>query len=279
MSLLSYYRDNPEVPDHHKLRKHITRYIHLFEFPQPVGDELVQTTIPGQRHFTPWIVEAPLNSVEVFEAVLKPSQPFTIHNARHVAPRRHPDRQIKSDNPRIIDICNRSNRRLRELEAEFMQGQGQLTHGNEISFVCLPDEATETIRKAFEMGYDVVPLNWISIPWYTGDGEPPFLVHPLALVLHFQPAPNHPIVPPPGCFWFPSYEILLNQELEKLGLMGSNFSRSLLKPGTVPIPETLRNWLLGIPGETAALPYFETPPKEDISGDNRQYTLVLRPSL
>ncbi|KAI8952368.1 hypothetical protein F4801DRAFT_577528 [Xylaria longipes] len=50
-----------------------------------VGDWIPETTISGRRGLTPWLIEAPLNSVELLEAVLKPSQPFKIYKAHHVS--------------------------------------------------------------------------------------------------------------------------------------------------------------------------------------------------
>ncbi|KAK7219934.1 hypothetical protein V2G26_007937 [Clonostachys chloroleuca] len=33
-----------------------------------------------------WMIEAPLNTVEIIEAILKPAKPFTVHRARHFSP-------------------------------------------------------------------------------------------------------------------------------------------------------------------------------------------------
>lgn len=261
-----------------KMQRIILEYPFLLEPEELTGDKMVQTTTPGQGGLTPWLVEAPLNSVEVFEAVLKPSQPFTIHKARNFPRRRCADRPTASDYPFITKRINSMNKQRRWRYARYMERQGQLARDTELSFVCLPTEATETIRKAFGVVYDIVKLHWMSIPWCESDGEHTYLRHPLALVLHYQPGSRPSIQ---LNYWrnLPSYETYLNRALEELGLMGSDFSRSLLKPGTVPIPETFEDYYLGIPGRTAALPYFETVPGENAAGGNRPYTLLLRQRL
>jgi len=70
--------------------------------------------------------------------------------------------------------------------------------------------------------------------------------------------------------------------IEKRGLASltdSGFPRSLLEYGTVPFPETLRDQLKEILGETAALPYFAPTAEEDAQVKSRQHQLILRPSL
>jgi hypothetical protein len=53
-----------------------------------------------------------------------------------------------------------------------------------------------------------------------------------------------------------TYERRLAKLLQDLDLVGCDFRRSLLRPGTTPLPECLWDWFAGIPGRTAALPYF-----------------------
>ncbi|KHN99855.1 uncharacterized protein MAM_01779 [Metarhizium album ARSEF 1941] len=62
----------------------------------------------------PWIIEAPLNSVEVLEAILKPLHPFQIYTARHVQ--------------RRFDRAHGSKR----LYSEYIRLQGQLERNREI---------------------------------------------------------------------------------------------------------------------------------------------------
>lgn len=132
------------------------------------------------------------------------------------------------------------------------------------------------MQKEFMLTYEAVRLNWIAIPWNSGDGQPTALNHPWALVSRRQPTSEY------------SYWDAFHRELEERGLTGlaeSGFPRSLLepgtvlKPGTVPLPETLRDWLVGIPGKTAALPYFAPTAEEDARAENRQDQSVLKPSL
>ena len=123
------------------------------------------------------------------------------------------------------------------------------------------------MREIFKRSYHVVQLNWIHIPWNRGDGQGAQLVRPWALVLGPQGF---------SCWsWFMG-------RLEDPGLdwlPESGFPRSLLKYGTVPLPETLRDWLMGIPGETTVLPYFEPAVEEDDEAESCQHQLALRPRL
>ncbi|KAM0216038.1 hypothetical protein ACHAPQ_003267 [Fusarium lateritium] len=44
--------------------------------------------------------------------------------------------------------------------------------------------------------------------------------------------------------------------LKHLGIPDCDFQRSLLEPGTTPLPENLEDWIEGIPGTSIALPYY-----------------------
>ncbi|KAI0550937.1 hypothetical protein F4679DRAFT_594258 [Xylaria curta] len=270
-------RETLEVADYHKLWGACGRYINIFG-PPLLSDRVSETTIPGQQWLTPWLIEAPLNSVELLEAVLKPSQPFKIYKARHVSPTPPimvaPPKPIRKDEWSETDVYwheasykfKVGRQKLKKmLYKEFLKGQGRLMCDREISFVCLNNTALETMQKDFMFTYQAVQLNWISIPWNIGDGT--ILAHPWALVLRRQPTPEY------------SYLDSFYRMLEQRGLSSlaeSGFPRSLLKQGTVPLPETLRDWLMGFPGKTAALPYFA---EEDAKAESPQHQLVLRPRL
>jgi len=115
----------------------------------------------------PWIIEAPINAVEILEAILKPSHPFKIHTARHVR-----------------CGCTRTARRgfglagLRKRHAEYTQLQGRLEADRDISFICMPGTTVYTIRQRLFGVFTTVRLQYISIPWATSP-EARALVHPM----------------------------------------------------------------------------------------------------
>lgn len=102
----------------------------------------------------------------------------------------------------------------------------------------------------------LVQLAYISIPWYSVSNEPRNLIHLWALVLHSKPRPGS----------LHTYETRLAKLLQELDLVGCDFQRSLLRPGTTPLPEYPWDWFAGIPGKTAALAYFAI--KNDEYNDN-----------
>ena len=60
-----------------------------------------------------------------------------------------------------------------------------------------------------------------------------------------------------------TYEGRLGELLSKLSIANCDFRRSLLRPGTIPLPECLWDWFAGIPGKSMALPYFAPGQKSD----------------
>ncbi|KAI8944607.1 hypothetical protein F4801DRAFT_599502 [Xylaria longipes] len=62
-------------------------YDECFERGEEMQRKIPKTNIPGsdkEYAMEPWIVEAPLNSVEVLEALLKPAQSLQIYTAQHI---------------------------------------------------------------------------------------------------------------------------------------------------------------------------------------------------
>ncbi|KAI1740065.1 hypothetical protein F4680DRAFT_120239 [Xylaria scruposa] len=214
-----------------------TSYVGCFEWPSDMRERIPNTNIPGPgyQNTVVWIVEAPLNSVEVLEALLKPTRPLQIFTARHI-----PRGCVDPSRCRWPTAVIRTQKAYRE----FTKFQGRLTEDREISFVCVPEEAVDLIRTRLLGRFCPVMLCYISIPFSIG-GEP-ILRHPWALVLHHEPLPG-------GLY---TYENRLNALLDDLSLTGCGFERSLLKPGTTPLPECLWDWYVGVPGHSAALPYY-----------------------
>lgn len=185
----------------------------------------------------PWIIEAPLKSVEILEAILKPSHPFQIYTARQV---HHGCNETATDKRQLSES--------RKLYSEYIQLQGRLKLDRDISFICVPRLAIQTIRKTLWGVFTPVRLQYISIPWNV-PGEWPTLLHPWALVLHDK---SHS-----GTIH--TYEKRFEGLLKELDWSRSQFQRTLVKHGTTPVPECLWDWFAGRPGTTAALPYFAAP--------------------
>ncbi|KID83674.1 hypothetical protein MGU_09060 [Metarhizium guizhouense ARSEF 977] len=218
------------------------RYRGIFESASTMQLEIPVTPVAEPLQGTPaipWIVEAPLNSVEVLEAILKPSHPFQIHAAHHVQ--------------RRFDRAHGSKR----LYSEYIRLQGQLERNREVSFIRVPASAEKILRHWLMGFFKPVLLNYISIPWTTGRIQ--CLAHPRALVMSDRPVA--------GIY---TYEILLATKFRELGLSTSpvDLQRSLLKRGTTPLPETIWDWFAGRPGTTAALPYFTSARKIDLDRKN-----------
>ncbi|KAI1121665.1 hypothetical protein F5Y10DRAFT_271870 [Nemania abortiva] len=193
---------------------------------------------PGNEHTIPWIVEAPLNSVEILEALLKPPQPLQIYTARHV-----PRSMITTEmNPKIPMLDRRQ-----PAYREFIRTQGRLTEDREISYVCVRENVIRDLRRALCARVTPVQLCYISIPYSWGNGHQE-LLHPWAFVFNRIPDPM-----PEDKY---SYGNGLKELLVELNLTECDFERSLLKPGMTPLPECLRDWYFGIPGQKAALPYY-----------------------
>ncbi|KAI1275612.1 hypothetical protein F5Y07DRAFT_400148 [Xylaria sp. FL0933] len=222
-----------------------TYYSHCFESADEMRDRIPKTNIPGPgyAHTSPWIVEAPLNSVEVLEALFKPARHLQIFTARHIpCTARHipqgPAGSLRRYNSlKSINLAQKTYR-------EFTQFQGRLTEDREISFVCIPEDDIDPLRERLAGRFCPVQLCYISIPWQS-NGRPT-ITHPWALLYHGQPRPAGPY----------SYEGRFNTLLDELNLTGCGFERSLLKPGTTPLPECLWDWYVGVPGHSAALPYY-----------------------
>lgn len=220
------------------------RYILALESPSNIQDQFPMTTIPGNTSsaMIPWMIEAPLNSVEILEAMLQPAEPFQIHTARHV-PR----------GPATTAFDAQELALVRRMYREYVRFQGRLEKDRDISFVCIPRSDVEEVRDKVWGIFTPVRLHYISIPW--GNGTRKSLIHPWALVLHDKPHPGS----------IHTYETRFQVLLGRLGIEGCSFERSLIHPGTTPLPECLWDWFAGIPGATKALPYFDVTFKKSES--------------
>lgn len=176
-----------------------------------------------------FFVEAPLNAVELYEAILKPRQPFTVHKARLV-PRK----------PKTGD-------RQKALVDEYLNGQGKLagqgTEGGnaadrEVSFIVLPRDTIWQLQMFYHFLWPV-QLQYMSVPVRVSGAKT--LRSPYALVSYS----GHRV-----------YQKKLKGLLKDMKLANDPLERSLLRPGTVPLPETLKEYMDGEPGKDAAIPYY-----------------------
>ncbi|KAI0971886.1 hypothetical protein F4678DRAFT_461251 [Xylaria arbuscula] len=199
----------------------------------PVKD-YIELRYSYQSNTIPRIIEAPLNSVEIIEALLKPPAPLTIYRARYI--RRGPHTK-----PISVFSNVPYNIKLYDQDEKFT---GRLEEDREIRFVLIPKRLVHAMKELRWRAFIGVRLFYISIPWcHSGKQEDMALEHPWALVLdnviHWRP--------------METYQFQLVKLLAMLGLEGCKFRRSLLEPETTPLPENLLDWFAGIPGKTAKL--------------------------
>lgn len=252
--------ENFPLQDYNKLMYAYTRYTFIFERADKMLGKIPKTTIPGRSTeiMVPFMIEAPLSSVEILEAILEQTQPFQIHNARHI-PRSCTTRTPKGSGRHWV-----ANQRRRY--NEYCRFQGRLAEDRVITYVCIPERAIHTIRNKLSGSFCPVKLHYISIPWgFLHDGSDLGLAHPWALVLDRKPYPGS----------FHTYENRLRQLLESLDLVGCKFERSRLRPTTTPLPECLYDWFAGYPGKTAALPYYECDLKQQDRDEDGGFAVVL----
>jgi len=250
--------DELPLKTNHELMWAGARYVGMLEPSANMADKIPKTNIPGtaDSRLVPFMIEAPLNSVEVLEAILKPSEPFKIHKAHHI----HRGLRKKVDG-KNLRLSSQLYRKACRHYAEYSRWQGRLAKERAISFVCIPEKAIEILRDTLRGTFWPVKLIYISIPWsYDPIKDPRGLEHPWALVLQRKPEDGT----------IHTYENRFKDLLERLNLVGCNFGRSLLTPGTVPLPECLWDWFAGVSGKTAALPYYTREVREEGDKDEPQ---------
>lgn len=236
----------PDIPVKdwgHMLHAH-ARYISAFQSTTEFQSRIPRTEVPGNTDEVAYMIQAPLNSVEILEAILKPERSFQVHTAHHV-----PHTPPNASDQRYQKMKHRLPRH-KALYREYRRFQGQLEKDREVSFVCIP---RSSVRKLWDFywskGFSVTRAFYICIPWYCGFEKR--ICHPWITVQRLGPGLGVSI--PPQC----TYEAQLRELLRTLGIPEDfTFDRSLLRPGEEPLPETLLDWFRGIPGTTRALPYY-----------------------
>jgi hypothetical protein len=99
-----------------------------------------------------WLIEAPLNSVEVLEAILKPPCPYKIYTARPIRQHRWGPLNLK--------------------QQRRQDNEGKLFQDREISFVIVGPEELSYLERWFdERGFFTQFLPHMSIPWVDSGGK------------------------------------------------------------------------------------------------------------
>jgi hypothetical protein len=194
-------------------------------------------------------VEAPFNSVEIFEAILKPNKPLRVHKTRLV--RRHCASVATSSTFHGQRGLIARQRRY----AEYARFQDRLEQDREVSFICLPARDCDKIMDAVKPFCYPLYLVHMPIPWHD---KLNFLS---GMVPYQRRGPRRKA----------TYLEVLQGFLKHLGIPDCDFQRSLLEPGTTPFPDNLEDLLEGIPGASIALPYYRKVSEvkeEDIKGED-----------
>jgi hypothetical protein len=67
-----------------KLQLSGLRYVPAFQSSDDIQDRIPKIEVPGCIDQVAYMIQAPLNSVEILEAILQPETPFQIHKASHI---------------------------------------------------------------------------------------------------------------------------------------------------------------------------------------------------
>lgn len=172
-----------------------------------------------------FLIEAPLNAVEVYEAMFRPRQPFRVHSARLIP------RKLRTDD------------KHKQLVNEYLNGQGKLAASDgaqdrEVSFIVLPRDTIWQLQMFHSFMWPV-QLQYMSIPVEVSGART--VRNPYAIVCYNSHR---------------AYHKKLKSLLKKLDLADCRFERSLLRPGTQPVSETLKDYMEGKPGQDAATSYY-----------------------
>ncbi|KAJ4417470.1 hypothetical protein N0V82_006134 [Gnomoniopsis sp. IMI 355080] len=207
------------------------RYTNIFEplDPESLPEDCVRLG-PDDVLF---LIEAPLNAVELYEAILKPRTPLKVHSARLV--------------PRSIRKGDDASRR--GLADEYLNGQGKLAgSGNganavdrEVHFIVIPRDTIWQLQMYDHFMWPV-QLQYMSIPVRVSGAKT--VRSPYAVICYH----GHRV-----------YQKKLRSLLKETHLANDPLSRSLLPVGTIPLPETLKDYVEGLPGKDVAAPYFMRP--------------------
>lgn len=227
----------------------LERYGFALAKPSSIQLDIPFTETPGLRSvfLVPWIIEAPLNSVEILEAILKPSHPFQIHTARHV--HRGCNRTATDKRDR------REHRKMHPSTPDCRAGWSSIARSR--SSVFLGRRFRPCAKSCGECSH----LCCCNVSQFPGTTWP---VANLGTSLGSGVATtNH--ISGRSTRTRKRFEGLLKE----LGLSHNQFQRSLVKHGTTPIPECVLDWFVGRPGTKAALPYLAAPEEVDATREDQ----------
>ncbi|CAH0054945.1 unnamed protein product [Clonostachys solani] len=234
-----------------------SRYTGIFENPDTIQEQIPNTNYLGAgiADKIPWMIEAPLNTVEIIEAILKPKEPFQVYTAHHFS-------------RGCVEATAYRGERKQKLYQEYCRFQGRLERDRQISFIMVTQYDIWAIRDVTWPMFTPTVLNYISVPWTFRERKT--LESPWALVFHGR---NDPVTQ--------DYQHRLDLLVDKLDIAGRSIdSRSYLRPGTIPLPECIWDWFAGIPGKEEAAFYYwredgvSTVQEKDGSNDSRRDDLA-----
>lgn len=216
------------------------RYTNIFE-PIPPA-RLPPDSVSMGPNDVLFLIEAPLNAVEVYEAIFTQGQPIQVHSARLVP------RKIRADN------------RHKPLVDEYLNGQGRLSSSGglpdrEVSFIVLPRDTIWQLQMLHNFIWPV-QLQYMSIPVEVSGART--VRSPYAVVCYNSHR---------------AYHKKLKSLLKSLRLADCRFDRSLLRQGTAPLPETLKEYMEGKPGQDAAAPFYRQHTEDARTSQQRTSTL------
>ena len=166
-----------------------------------------------------WIIEAPVNSVEVLEDILKPPHPYEIYKVR-------PIRQYRRGP-------------LAQKMQMWQDSEGKLFQDREIQFVILSVEEWKHLLHWFDIrDFSTEPLTHMFIPWFDQLGKRLSPVWGALFASHREDIKARGL----------TCESARQAILKELGLMGHCFSRSLLPSDAAPLPEDRTALYEGRPG-------------------------------
>lgn len=135
------------------------RYNLSFQYSKEFQNHIPDINVPGDldRRLQAVVIQAPLNSVEIFEAILRPAAPLRVYRARHVGPQMPPTSSDELYQKARTMACLR---RDRALYCEYKRFQGRLEkEDREVAFVCLSNSCISKLSEFFRhtiWGYSFV---------------------------------------------------------------------------------------------------------------------------
>ncbi|CAH0028037.1 unnamed protein product [Clonostachys rhizophaga] len=128
------------------------RYRGIFENLDTIQERIPNTNYldTGITDKIPWIIEAPLNTVEFIEAILKPKEPFQVYTAHHF-----PRECVEASGYQGQGLIQKQ-----KLYREYCRFQGRLERDREINFIMVTQYDIWAIRDATWAMYTPTKLHY-----------------------------------------------------------------------------------------------------------------------